>query len=570
MPPTSYCHYGVTICGFILASLSHSFKLFFVGVSRFTESNLGPPPLEGYISPDSVLLRLVAELYSVAYPALSTWEAVRSRMVANEAEWSLPLSKELSEGLASESAGRAAREVSSEATPSTSGSRQLPRVNRSWRALSYFSKINQDDIDRIRRRYQIPDDVVLRIPNSDERACCPKYKGDVAFYETLGLSRGCLRLIGSGRTDISSSVVITERGFHKRILGTLSESVVLDRPLLNSVWKERISRILEIEDRRYTIFIEPDLLASFFFRPVPNLVVKALLKANKKRVDTMKLNKSRLRQLAQSGEVAADPVVLKRKRFDEGSSKRAKEAPTRPPVQEPIPLVREVPPVVMVDVDPSPPTDPSVATVNQSLHMAMDRAKRAFTSRDMDNYAAAHTEDVHYLLVHSLMRGLNEAMAMSQRCIAVEEDLATLQAKCMANEAEMKNAKRAVFELMRERKDALVEVEKLKKELKARDDDVKVAVDAKDKAVADLKHLVGQIEGAKEAAVSEFRASEAFEDINTRYFLSGFEAFRKQAVNTFLAWTFQLFSRMTMMIQWWTLLKTELVMTMCHRNRNLC
>ena len=115
----------------------------------------------------------------------------------------------------------------------------------------------------------------------------------------------------------------------------------------------------------------------------------------------------------------------------------------------------------------------------------------------------------------------------------MEEDLATLRAKCMADEAEMKNAKRAVLELMRERKDALVEVVKLKKELKARDDDVKVAVDAKDKAVANLKHLVGQIEGAKEAAVSEFRASKTFEDINTLYFLSGFEAFRKQAVQRF-------------------------------------
>ena len=37
--------------------------------------------------------------------------------------------------------------------------------------------------------------------------------------------------------------------------------------------------------------------------------------------DTMKLNKSRLRQLAQSGEVAADPIVLKRKKAEEGSSK---------------------------------------------------------------------------------------------------------------------------------------------------------------------------------------------------------------------------------------------------------
>ena len=122
---------------------------------------------------------------------------------------------------------------------------------------------------------------------------------------------------------------------------------------------------------------------------------------------------------------------------------------------------------------------------------------------------------------------------MSERCIAAEEGLATLRAKYMADEAELKNAKRVVAELTRERRDALDEVERLKKDLKARDEDVKAAVEAKDKSVADFKHLVGQIEGAKEAAVSEFRASETFEDINTRYFLSGFEAFRKQAVQRF-------------------------------------
>ena len=38
--------------------------------------------------------------------------------------------------------------------------------------------------------------------------------------------------------------------------------------------------------------------------------------------------------------------------------------------------------------------------------------------------------------------------------------------------------------------------------------------------------------------MSEFRASEAFEDINTRYFLSGFEAFGKQAVQRFLGLDF--------------------------------
>jgi hypothetical protein len=124
-------------------------------------------------------------------------------------------------------------------------------------------------------------------------------------------------------------------------------------------------------------------------------------------------------------------------------------------------------------------------------------------------------------------------MVMGQRCISVEEDLAALRAQSMVDEAKLKNVKRAVLELTRERKDALDEVEKMKEELKARDKDVEMAVAVKDKAVADLQHLVGQVEGSKAAVVSDFRAFEAFEDINTRYFLSGFEAFKKQAVQLF-------------------------------------
>uniref|UniRef100_A0A2N9J0S8 Transposase (putative) gypsy type domain-containing protein n=1 Tax=Fagus sylvatica TaxID=28930 RepID=A0A2N9J0S8_FAGSY len=487
---------------------------------RFAENGLGPPPIEGFVSPDSVLHRLSAELYSVIYPSISTWEAIRGRMAANEAEWPLPLSEELPEGLSDESVGGVTREVSSEAIPSTSGSRQLPRID--------------------------------RIPDPDERACCPKYEGDVAFYEVdlraglrfpvqpfvrelldfLSLAPGqvnpngwhtiisCMvmwRVNSNGEEDLTVDEflfcyepvqIALSRGFWtfknrdansrvvqglpssdriwkdgyffvcgdnwerlpqedprdfvrvRRSWGTPSSSA-LDRPLPNSVWQERILKILDIEDRRYNIFIEPDLLVTFSLRPVPSSSVKAL-------------------------------------------------APT----------------IVMVDSDLTPPSDPSASTINQSPQVAMDRAKGAISSRDMDEYAVAHTEDLSYLMVHSLMRGLTEAMVMGRRCASVEEDLATLRAKSiMANEAEMKNAKRAVMELTRERKEALIEVEKLKKDLKARDDDVKVAVDAKDKAVADLKHLVGQIERAKEAAMSEFKASEAFEDINTRYFLFGFEAF---------------------------------------------
>ena len=82
-----------------------------MGVSMFADNNLGPPPLEGFVSTDSVLHRLAAELYSIVYPAISTRGVIRGLMVANETEWPLSLFDELPEGLSSSE--WEAREVSS-------------------------------------------------------------------------------------------------------------------------------------------------------------------------------------------------------------------------------------------------------------------------------------------------------------------------------------------------------------------------------------------------------------------------------------------------------------------------
>uniref|UniRef100_A0A2N9GNN4 Uncharacterized protein n=1 Tax=Fagus sylvatica TaxID=28930 RepID=A0A2N9GNN4_FAGSY len=505
-------------------------------------------------------------------------------MAAHETEWSLPLSDELPKGLFDGFPEREVRKVSPEAMPSTSGSHHVSRVNRSRKAMSYFSKIDQEDINRMKTRYQILDDVVLRIPDLDERACYPKYEGDVAFYEVdfqagihfplqpfvrelldyLSLAPGQVTLNGwrtiiscmvmwrvssNGREDLTVDEflfcyepcqIAASPGFwmfkhldmetrivHGLPSSNMSWKDVLDRPLLNSVWKERISRILDIKDRSYSIFIEPDLLASFSFG-----------------ANTMKLNKGKLRKFTQLGEVVVALASLKHKKVDEGPSKQVEQSSSHPPVCDVALLVKTVPPVIMVDIDPSLLADPLEvrdATINQSPHVAMSRAKSAVSTRDMEDYSTAHTEDVHYLLIHSLMRSLNEVMVMNQRCIVGEEDLAALRTKSVADEAEMKNMKRAVAKLTRDRKEVLIELEKVKTKLKVRDDDVKVAVEAKDKVVVDLQYLVGQIEGAKVVAVSEFRVAEAFDDINTRYFLSGFEAFRKQAAERFPDLDFSVF-----------------------------
>uniref|UniRef100_A0A2N9JBV7 Uncharacterized protein n=1 Tax=Fagus sylvatica TaxID=28930 RepID=A0A2N9JBV7_FAGSY len=94
-------------------------KRFFVGVCREAESRGRALDLGDLVSPDSVLRRLSEELFDLVFPALDTWRVVKGLMATERNSW---------------------------------------------------------------RRYQIPEDVVLRIPESDEVACSSKY-GDVAFYE---------------------------------------------------------------------------------------------------------------------------------------------------------------------------------------------------------------------------------------------------------------------------------------------------------------------------------------------------------------------------------------------------
>jgi peptidoglycan hydrolase CwlO-like protein len=107
--------------------------------------------------------------------------------------------------------------------------------------------------------------------------------------------------------------------------------------------------------------------------------------------------------------------------------------------------------------------------------------------------------------------------------------LRRLKQRLAESEASEKNLKRAVFELTAEKRDLLATVDSVKVDLAAREGDAKAAIEARDAAQKELKHLMGQVEGARAAAVSDYKASEAFEENNLQCFFSGFEAFRKQA-----------------------------------------
>ena len=114
-------------------------------------------------------------------------------------------------------------------------------------------------------------------------------------------------------------------------------------------------------------------------------------------------------------------------------------------------------------------------------------------------------------------------------CLSVEDDLVRLKQRLAEFEASEKSLKQAVFELNTEKRDLIAAGEAVKVDLIAKEGDAKAAVDARDEAQKELRHLMGQVEGSKAAVVFDYNASEAFKDNNLQCFISGFEAFRKQA-----------------------------------------
>ena len=150
-----------------------------MGVCREAESGGRVLNLGDFVSPNSVLRRLSEELFDLVFPALDTWRVVKGLMVAERDSWPSVHSEDLLEGLSDRGEGTR----STEETPSVSGSSRAVGPDDSWVARSYLSTVvDVDGLERYKRKFQIPEDVVLRIPELDEVECSSRY-GDVAFYK---------------------------------------------------------------------------------------------------------------------------------------------------------------------------------------------------------------------------------------------------------------------------------------------------------------------------------------------------------------------------------------------------
>uniref|UniRef100_A0A2N9EJW5 Uncharacterized protein n=1 Tax=Fagus sylvatica TaxID=28930 RepID=A0A2N9EJW5_FAGSY len=517
---------------------------------------------------DCVLRRVSEELFNLSFPALTTWRTLRDRMANEGSSWSPVRSEDLPEGLSERDEGTR----STEATPSVSGSSGTVGPDDSWTA---------------------------RIPGSDEVACSSRY-GDVAFYDAdfksgvrfplqplmrelldrLNLAPGQLApnawrtVVGSmvmwkvlsgweGRPHCGRASFLLQarpNTCFQGILGLVSEkdddfirvrrkwgvpsSSALRRPKLDSDGHNRVLRALHHNEHHYKHFIRPELLALYSFGPEPSEAVLSLQEINQRRMATAKLNREKLKKMMSQQEEA--PLTIGKKRKTETSSKKVMDERSLPP-PAPKPSAPEPVPTSSIEVVEIP-AEPSSSrfvekapTLPRDASLACRRAKVAVTKDDIAEYDKVNTDVIKVAGVHSLMKGLTELTVIANRCTQWEEAL--LKQKCQLSEAAQANQRLTslVNELTLDRDRVVGELSSAKADLTRKDEDLRRALDDVKRADEQVKKLTSQLEVARVSAVEDFKSSEAYDDNNTKYFLSGFSFLKKQAKEKYPELDFEAF-----------------------------
>ena len=120
----------------------------------------------------------------------------------------------------------------------------------------------------------------------------------------------------------------------------------------------------------------------------------------------------------------------------------------------------------------------------------------------------------------------NRLRSSGRESAKLKADLEEAKAQTLAHQeaVEVFNAERGTLKR---------QVKKLETDLKRRDDRLSILEKERDELLQKTEVLQQEVSNAKETAVSEFKASDDFQDDTRRYYVAGFEHFKKRAALAF-------------------------------------
>uniref|UniRef100_A0A2N9EL24 Uncharacterized protein n=1 Tax=Fagus sylvatica TaxID=28930 RepID=A0A2N9EL24_FAGSY len=172
-------------------------------------------------------------------------------------------------------------------------------------------------------------------------------------------------------------------------------------------------------------------------------------------------------------------------------------------------------------------------TIYSSSSRAMDKVKEMYEQVDLEVYDHVEDLDLLRLSIQDSLKAAGQVFVLGNRVRMSARESAKLKADLEKANAQSSAHQEAMETLNAERGVLKSQMKKLETDLKAKDGRLSALEKERDELVRKTVGLQQQVLNARETAVNEFKASEEFEDDTRRYYVAGFEHFRKRVALAF-------------------------------------